>query len=172
MTLARLNLAENQSYSFFELLKDLGLEEMAIILFIFLKFELVLDLFIEEHEAFILDCRIFILSCDYICELILNASLGKLANTCCLADLAIIFVLLALQIENLLLHHIFLELSICLNAILIDGWTILYFDTFSLHHMLSQLKSFLTVAIILERLFKRIRRRFLVVMNTLEPYGV
>lgn len=143
---------------------------MAIILFVFLNFEFVLDLFIEKHEAFILDSRIFIFSCDYICQLILNAGLRKLTNTCCLADLAIVLVLFALEIKNFLLYHIFLELPICLYAILIDWRTILYFDTLSLHHMLTELKSFLTVTIILEGLFERIGGCFLVMMNTLEPY--
>lgn len=145
---------------------------MAIFLFVFLKLELVLDLFIEEHKAFILYRRIFIFSCDYICQLVLNTNLRKFTYTCCFAELVIIFFFLALGIKNFLFHHIFLELSVCLYAILIDWQTILYFGTFGLHHMFAQLESFLTVMIILEGLFERIGRWLLVVMNTLKPYRV
>jgi hypothetical protein len=144
-------------------LKDLGLEEMAELLLVLLKLELVLDLSVKEHEILLLCAERVVLSCDYAADMILQGALRELTHTCSFTEFSVVF-FVRLEAEIILLGVILLD-NFSVGLYLLEVlWDSFNFGTFCLQNMSIEHKSSSKVLAVC-RFFVAINCVFVVMME-------
>lgn len=77
--------------------EDLGLHEMAILLLVLLKLELVLHLLVEQHKSFVLTDYDILFSGQNASQIVLEGVISEFAHARSLANLAVILLFLVLE---------------------------------------------------------------------------